>query len=75
MHVVVHCVFRDAAMEPMRECMKQIKENPDKKIEDLTQQQNITHIHFMSALSKINPSVSPADVKRHEEWMKKFGYS
>jgi ribosomal protein S6--L-glutamate ligase len=32
-----------------------------------------THDDFLKATSKINSSVSAADLKRYEEWMKEFG--
>lgn len=28
---------------------------------------------FLQAIVKINPSVSPADIKRHEEWRSIYG--
>jgi hypothetical protein len=33
----------------------------------------LTHWPSLQAIAKINPSVSPKDVKRHEEWVKVYG--
>lgn len=33
----------------------------------------VTMEDFMQAIQKINPSVAPQDIKRHEEWLKVYG--
>lgn len=33
----------------------------------------VTAEDFAAAMKKINPSVSPVDIKRHEEWLKVYG--
>ena len=34
---------------------------------------DVTMRHFMTVLRNAKPSVSPADLTRHEEWTKEFG--
>lgn len=66
-------VCRDASMMVMRRCIEglspdEIKNLPKEKLELPVNQSD-----FKLALDKVSKSVSEADIKKHEEWMKEFG--
>lgn len=65
--------LRDASMMVMRRCIEglsaeQIKNLPKEKLELPVNMQD-----FTAALDKVSKSVSEADIKKYEEWMKEFG--
>ena len=66
-------ICRDASMMSMR---KRIKGLTPEQIKNLSKQElevPSTAEDFDAALSKIQSSVSQADIKRYEEWMKEYG--
>ncbi|KAL2913742.1 Katanin p60 ATPase-containing subunit A1 [Polyrhizophydium stewartii] len=69
------CICRDASMMTMRRRIRglgpdQIRSIPKDELEMPT-----SAADFEVALSKIQSSVSQADIKRYEDWMKEFGKS
>ena len=75
-------VCRDAAMMPMRRKIQglsaeQIKQLPKGNITDKLSIEElampITMQDFENALTRIQSSVSAADLKRYDDWMKEFG--
>ncbi|KAK9864394.1 hypothetical protein WJX84_009061 [Apatococcus fuscideae] len=66
-------VCRDAAMNGMRR--KIAGKTPD-QIRSLSKEdmhEPIQMEDFLQAISRINPSVSKTDIKRHEAWLEEFG--
>lgn len=67
---------RDAALQPMRECLAQL-ENYHSAAESLTTSQledkPIRMSHFRDAMSRVQPSSSHNDIKRYLDWQQKFG--
>lgn len=64
---------RDAALMPMRECIRHLTTEDYKTLSlteiDLPIQKN----HFETAIKKISPSVSADDVKKYKIWMDEYG--
>jgi katanin p60 ATPase-containing subunit A1 len=77
-------ICRDAAMEPVR---RKISNLGIERIKEMAAARGggqpaapepdvlLTMADFVSAISKINPSVSPDDIKRHEQYNQQYGAS
>ncbi len=66
-------ICRDAAMNGMR---RKIEGKTAAEIRQLAAEEMAEPVRmedFRQALSKIKPTVSAADVKRHESWLSDFG--
>lgn len=69
-------ICRDAAMGPMRECLKNVtSDNLEGRRRALDSKPDLTirQQHFEMSIQKTMPSVSQVTVKRYQEWMEEFG--
>lgn len=66
-------VCRDASMMVMRRRIQGLSAEEIKNLPKEELDLPVTQEDFLLALQKVSKSVSEADIKRHEEWMKEFG--
>jgi katanin p60 ATPase-containing subunit A1 len=67
-------VCRDAAMNGMRQKIAGKTHDEIKNMsEDDILKDPVTMCDFEEALAKVQKSVSPSDIERHEKWMTEFG--
>ncbi|GAX80543.1 hypothetical protein CEUSTIGMA_g7981.t1 [Chlamydomonas eustigma] len=69
-------ICRDAAMNGMRRITQGKTPAELKRLRELGQDMSkepVTLEDLQLAMKRINPSVSPLDIKKHEEWRKEFG--
>lgn len=66
-------VCRDASMMVMRRCIEGLSPEEIKNLPKEKLLLPVNHSDFQGALNKVSKSVSEADIKKYEEWMKEFG--
>jgi katanin p60 ATPase-containing subunit A1 len=66
-------VCRDSAMMPMRRKTKGMTPEQIRSLQSELKESSVTQLDFETSIRKISSSVSAADIKRYEEWMKEFG--
>ena len=68
-------ICRDAAMMAMRRAIAGLSPEEIKNLKKEEVESPITMVDFRDARSKIQPSVSEADLKKFSRWMDEFGSS
>ncbi len=66
-------ICRDAAMNGMRRCIAGKTPQEIREMSKDAMKEPVTMEDFLAAISKINPSVAPKDIIRHEEWKAVYG--
>ena len=66
-------ICRDGAMMGLRKKIKGLSADQIKSIPSQELNSPVTMNDFLTALGKIQPSVSPLDIQKYESWMENFG--
>jgi katanin p60 ATPase-containing subunit A1 len=66
---------RDASMMAMRRRIKGLNKEEIKNLKKEEMEMPVTREDLMDAASRMNSSVSPSDVERHQAWLREFGSS